>query len=84
MMHGVADTRFAREEEGPKVSDARCQALTALLPTPSAKRAALTFANVRGFGRMIHKSHLEDFCDADIGGAAECEAAEAEAEAAEA
>jgi hypothetical protein len=44
--------------------------LEGLLPSPSAKGAALTFANVRGFGCMIKKSHLEEFCDADIGGVA--------------
>ena len=71
MVFYSSDTRFAREEDGPKVSCARTEALGALLPSASAKRAALTFANVRGFGRMIHKSHLEEFCDADIGGAIE-------------
>ena len=66
-----ADTRFAREEDGPKVSSARAETLVALLPSATAKRAALTFANVRGYGRSIHKSHLEEFCDADIGGGIE-------------
>jgi hypothetical protein len=41
-----------------------------LLASPKAKSAALTFANARGFETMIKKSHLEEFCDADIGGAA--------------
>jgi hypothetical protein len=65
----AADTRFAREEDGPKVSERRRQALNDLLPSASAKAAALTLANVRGFGSMTAKSHLEEFCEADIGGA---------------
>ena len=66
----VADTRFAKERDGPKVSAARRDALMNLLASPKAKSAALTFAKARGFETMIKKSHLEELCDADIGGAA--------------
>ena len=65
----MADTRFAREEDGPVVTEERRQALGDLLASPAAKAAALTFATARGFHSMIAKSHLEEFCQADIGGA---------------
>jgi hypothetical protein len=51
------------------VTEERRQALGDLLASPAAKAAALTFATARGFHSMIAKSHLEEFCQADIGGA---------------
>jgi hypothetical protein len=51
------------------VTEERPQALGALLPSPPAKTTALTFAAARGFHSMIAKSHLEEFCQADIGSA---------------
>jgi hypothetical protein len=54
---------------GPAIREERRQALGDLLASPRAKTAALDFATARGFHSMIAKSHLEEFCDGDIGGA---------------
>ena len=69
IVFGRADTRFAKEEDRQEIALARRQALDVLLAPPHAKSSVLTIAKVRGFTSMIAKSQLEEFCDADIGGA---------------